>query len=58
MKKGYFNNFELLEDNSQVIPSFEDFIQVKYENLEAMYEKLYAKVNDKEIPKRKLTMDD
>lgn len=58
LKKGYFNNFELLEDDSQVIPSFEDFIQVKYANLEAMYEKLYAKVTQKEVPKNNLTLDD
>lgn len=26
MKKGYFNNFELLEDNSKVVTDFENFL--------------------------------
>ena len=60
MKKGYFNNFELLEDNDEVIhlQSYDDFVKVKYDNLDTYYKKLQAKVNDEEVPETTLSMRD
>ena len=60
MKKGYFNNFELLEDHDHVInlKSYEDFVKVKYENLNTFYEKLKGRLQGVNIPNKDLKLDD
>ena len=60
MKHGYHNNFELMEDEDSLInlESYEDFAKVKFDNLETYFRKLKAKVNDEELPKASVSMED